>query len=60
MKVRKAEKDLADQLMREPTQEEIATQAGITPTKLHQLRKVGQGFTNKPIHVVVLAVLQPL
>lgn len=46
MKVRKAEKDLTDQLLREPTQEEIATQAGITAPKLHQLRKVGYGVAD--------------
>lgn len=40
MKVKKAEKELADKLLREPTQEEIATQAGITEAKLHSLHKV--------------------
>lgn len=40
MKVRKAEKELADKLLREPTQAEVAKQAGITEAKLHTLTKV--------------------
>ena len=40
MKVRKVEKELADELQREPTSEEVAKAAGITGVKLHSLRKV--------------------
>lgn len=40
MKVRKVEKELADELQREPSSEEVAKAAGITGVKLHSLRKV--------------------
>jgi len=40
MKVRKAEKELANDLRREPTKQEIANKAGISEAKLHGLHKV--------------------
>ena len=40
MKVRKAEKELANDLRREPTKQEVANRAGITEAKLHGLHKV--------------------
>ena len=40
MKVRKAEKELANDLRREPTKQEVANKAGITEAKLHGLHKV--------------------
>ncbi len=40
MKVRKAEKELANDLRREPTKQEVANKAGISEAKLHGLHKV--------------------
>lgn len=40
MKVRRAERELANELRREPTQGEVAAKAGITEAKLHGLHKV--------------------
>lgn len=41
MKVKKAEKELTDKLLREPSKAEVAAQAGITEAKLHSVGKVG-------------------
>ncbi|KAL0051646.1 hypothetical protein WJX82_011166 [Trebouxia sp. C0006] len=40
MKVRKAEKELANDLRREPTKQEVANKAGISEAKLHGLHKM--------------------
>lgn len=47
MKVRKAEKELASELRREPSKEEIANKAGISEAKLHGLHKVRSGTLHR-------------